>query len=63
MNETLKPFFCNNKLYMMPKQHCVFCKNCPSYVYDNAHGPYVFFCNLNLEFEKCDSFEEENSNG
>lgn len=50
-------------VYKMPKNHCVFCKNCTDLLYDSS-GPYCFFCNLGLEIEitetecKCDKFED-----
>lgn len=55
----MKPFECDNgKVYMMPEEHCVFCRHCHDIFYDYTNGPYMFFCEENhSDFESCKSFE------
>lgn len=57
----LKEFYClNGKIYMIPKNHCAFCKNCVSIFCDYENGPYLFICDLGKDWdENCSDFEEE----
>ena len=49
--------------YLMPVNHCVFCKHCTDIFYDYSNGPYMFMCDLGLNPEitedicKCPKFE------
>ena len=57
-----KPFECaNGRVYLLPKNHCGFCKHCYDILYDYTNGPYMFFCDLECEggHETCGKFEEE----
>ena len=49
-----------------PPKCCVFCDNCNDIVWDYTNGPYLCFCDLDMDpnesggYEgKCDSFKEE----
>lgn len=55
----LKPYELENgRVYMMPSDHCIFCKNNTDIIYDYTNGPYCFFCELGKNYKNgCDSFE------
>lgn len=54
----------NGSVWNMPVTHCVFCKHCTDLIYDRSSGPYIFFCDKDLEISpgelefKCDGFED-----
>lgn len=54
-----KEFECENgKTYLLPENHCAFCKHCPDIFFDYTNGPYLFICDLGKEYETCNSFKE-----
>ena len=57
----MKEFHCiTGKTYMMPKNHCVFCKNCFSILCDYENGPYMCMCEFDKEYEEnCTDFKED----
>lgn len=60
-HDEVREFKCENGLtYLIPKNHCVFCKNCRDVIYDYINGPYMFICGLGCESpETCGKFESE----
>ena len=57
-----KEFVCENgKTYLIPENFCAFCEHCTDILFDHTNGPYMFICDLNKEYENCDSFKEDKS--
>ena len=44
-----KRYECDDQVYLLPVNHCVFCKHCNDVIYDYMNGPYMFFCDLEKE--------------
>lgn len=44
-----KQYECGDLVYLLPVNHCVFCKHCNDVIYDYMNGPYMFFCDLEKE--------------
>lgn len=57
----LKPYVCENgRVYILPSNHCVFCRHCTDIFYDYTNGPYMFMCDLGKQHNTCDgSFEDD----
>lgn len=51
--------------WLCPPKACMFCDHCSDIYWDYTNGPYLCFCNLDIDpntggYEgKCDSFIEE----
>lgn len=59
LSET-KVFECENgKRYLLPANHCVFCKHCTDIFYDYG-GPYMSICSEgNEDYRNCSKFEPD----
>ena len=55
-----KEYLCENGIiYLIPENHCPFCKHCASIFYDYTNGPYMFLCEVaNGDPETCGKFEK-----
>lgn len=61
----VEPFFS----VWAPERACLFCKKCRDLIWDYTNGPYMFFCDKDVDGEKdltekgaigkCDIFEED----
>lgn len=57
----MKIYRCENGYYYKgPQRSCLFCKHCTDVFWDHTNGPYMFHCELGLEFSgDCNSFEDD----
>lgn len=49
----------NGKTYAVCKDMCIVCSKCSDIFYDYSNGPYLFFCEDNIDTEDnyCSNFE------
>ena len=48
-------------IFSLPDKCCAFCKHCTDIFYDYTNGPYLFFCDIDLnpsEWETCNGFND-----
>ena len=63
----IKLYRCDNgHLYKLHDKSCLFCSHCTDVFYDYSNGPYMAFCELNIEDssdgnleELCEHFKED----
>ena len=59
----MKVYRCDNgKYYTGPPKSCLFCRHCIDIFWDYTNGPYLFFCELRLEPNDCNDFEDDPDN-
>lgn len=47
----------NTRSVVCREGSCLICKHCTSVCWDYSNGPYMTFCELEVDMESCNTFE------